>query len=294
MIRSMTGFGQADGELQGSRLHIDVKSVNHRFCEVVVRLPRELQSFEEPLKRTVQGAAKRGRFDVFVTTERTANGGTTGAELDWVLVNAYADAAKQLQERLGLQGELTVQQLLQLPNVLLTKDARTEDAETERILKVTLEGALARLTEMRCVEGANLAGDLQGRLDALEASRQAVAALSPQAVQSYAEKLRERIRELLQGETYPDEQRLATEVALMADRSSVDEELTRLDSHIGQFRALLQANEAVGRRLDFVIQEMNREVNTIGSKAAHTDIVKRVIEMKAELEKMREQVQNIE
>lgn len=294
MIRSMTGFGQADGELPGSRVHMDVKSVNHRFCEVVVRLPRELQSFEEPLKRIVQGAAKRGRFDVFVTTERSAEGAQSGVELDWALVHAYADAAKQVQNKLGLPGELNVQQLLQLPNVVSIKAVRTDDAETEQVLKATLETAVARLTAMRVVEGANLAADLDARLDAMEASRKSVAAFAPHAVSEYAAKLRERIRDLLQGEALPDEQRLATEVALMADRSSVDEELTRLDSHIGQFRGLLREKEAVGRKLDFIIQEMNREVNTIGSKAAHTDIVKQVIEMKAELEKMREQVQNIE
>jgi uncharacterized protein (TIGR00255 family) len=294
MIRSMTGFGQADGELPGSRVHIDVKSVNHRFCEVVVRLPRELQSFEEPLKKIVQRAAKRGRFDVFVTTERIADGNRCDVELDWTLVQAYAEAAKQLQRKLGLQGELSVNELLQLPNVISIKEAQADAAETERVLKATLEKAVERLTAMRDIEGRNLAADQEARLDALEESRKAIAVLAPQAVSEYAAKLRERIRDLLQAEVLPDEQRLATEVALMADRSSVDEELTRLDSHIGQFRELLRANEAVGRKLDFLIQEMNREVNTIGSKAAHTNMVKRVIEMKAELEKMREQVQNIE
>jgi uncharacterized protein (TIGR00255 family) len=293
MIRSMTGYGQAEGELSGNRVLIDVKSVNHRFLETVVRLPRELQSMEEPLRKAVQQAARRGRFDVFVTVERSVQG-ASGVDIDWPLVHAYASAARELRRTLGLQDELTLQQLLQLPDVIRLRSAPADEAEAKKVLTETLEKALAALTRMREAEGAHLSADLSARLDALEAARQTVAKLAPEAVRDYALKLRERIRELLQGHAGVDEQRLAAEVALMADRSNVDEELTRLDSHIRQFRELLQTGDAVGRRLDFLIQEMNREVNTIGSKSTRTEIAASVIEMKAELEKMREQVQNIE
>ncbi|KIL41141.1 stress-induced protein [Gordoniibacillus kamchatkensis] len=293
MIRSMTGYGQAQGELPGTIVLIDVKSVNHRFLETVVRLPRELQSLEEPLRKTVQQAARRGRFDVFVTVERSAEG-ESGVDIDWPLVHAYAGAARELRGKLGLQDELTLQHLLQLPDVVRLRNSAAGDEETRQVLVDVLGSALAALTRMREDEGIHLCADLSSRLDALEAERQKVAKLAPEAVHSYAAKLKERIRELLRGETGIDEQRMAGEIALMADRSNVDEELTRLDSHIRQFRKLLQSAEAVGRKLDFLIQEMNREVNTIGSKSAHTDITACVIEMKAELEKMREQVQNIE
>jgi uncharacterized protein (TIGR00255 family) len=289
----MTGFGQAAGELQGSLVSIDVKSVNHRFLEAVVRLPRELQSMEEPLRKTVQQAAKRGRFDVFVTVERGADA-AGGVDIDWPLVHAYAEAARQLRITLGLQDELTLQHLLQLPNVVAPRSGLAGGDETAAVLTATLDNALSALIRMREAEGAHLAADLTARLDVLESFRSQVEALAPQAVRDYAAKLQGRIRDLLQGEAAPDHQRLAAEVALMADRSNVDEELTRLDSHIRQCRLLLQEGGAVGRKLDFLLQEMNREVNTIGSKSARTDVTGCVIEMKAELEKMREQVQNIE
>lgn len=293
MIRSMTGYGQAEGELPGGSVLIDVKSVNHRFLEAVVRLPRELQNLEEPLRKTVQQAARRGRFDVFVTVERSAEG-VGGIDIDWPLVHAYAEAARELRSKLGLQDDLSLQQLLQLPDVVRIRSAPQGEAEAKEALVQTLKTALAGLMRMREAEGAHLSADLSARLDALEAERQTVANLAPDTVRDYAAKLRERIRELLQGEADVDEQRLAAEIAIMADRSNVEEELIRLDSHIRQFRKLLQSDEAVGRKLDFLIQEMNREVNTIGSKSARTEITASVIEMKAELEKMREQVQNIE
>ncbi|MFC0216059.1 YicC/YloC family endoribonuclease [Paenibacillus chartarius] len=293
MMRSMTGFGQAEAEWAGNRLTIDVRSVNHRYLETVFRLPREFQSWEDPLRKTVQRAARRGRFDVSVALER-GPGGAGGVQIDWALADAYADAAQQLQARFGLNDRLTLNHLLSLPNIVVPSGTHEDKDNGIDTAVQALQTALDALNGMREAEGRYLAADLQTRLDTVERWRQQMSSIAPRSVKEYAAKLRERIRELLQSEAAPDEQRLAAEVAFMADRSNIDEELTRLGSHIQQFRTLLGADEAVGRKLDFLIQEMNREVNTIGSKSASGELSGCVIETKAELEKMREQVQNIE
>ncbi|UUZ97304.1 YicC family protein [Paenibacillus sp. P25] len=293
MFFSMTGFGQAERSIAGFKVQIDLKSVNHRYSEVVVRLPREWAKHEDAIRRTVLQQVKRGRVDVFVSVEREGSG-APAFQVNWGLAEAYALAAEQLRDRLSLQDELRLSDLLRLPDLIVTDDKiGVSDEEMEQALTECAAEATRHLMRMRESEGAYLRSDLEQRLNAMRSFCASAAVLAPQAVKEYTDKLRVRMQELLQSVPL-DESRLAAEASPFADRTNVDEELTRLQSHFKQFQALLESSEPVGRKLDFLVQEMNREVNTIGSKAAHAGLTSLVVDMKAELEKMREQIQNIE
>jgi uncharacterized protein (TIGR00255 family) len=290
----MTGYGQAALEVGGLQIQIEAKSVNHRYCEVMIRMPREWLRYEEAVKKSIQQQVKRGRVDVFITME-LSTAGQPVVEVNWPLIDSYLQAAEQVNARTGRDEILPLAQLLQLPDVMIQRnhsDVREEDVE--QALMQCAEEAAKHLLTMRKREGEHLADDIRSRLLALQQFQGQLAAIAPGVADEYREKLRLRMKELLAEEHVIDDQRIAMEVAVFADRSNVDEELTRLTSHFAQGFELLQAEETVGRKLDFLVQEMNREVNTIGSKANHSAILKIVVEMKAELEKIREQVQNIE
>lgn len=294
MIRSMTGFGQASRSSYGFRIQIDLKSVNHRYCEIMVRMPREWMALEDPLKKAIQQHVRRGRIDVFVQIEPETAAGKS-IEVDWGLIGGYRQASEQIRDRLGLPDSLTLQQLLALPDVIRFKDdapVSMEVMETELI--ACAHEALDQLVQMRVKEGLHLQTDLAGRLRTLEAIHGQLRAYAPQAVEEYRTKLRLRMDELLSDSPGIDDDRLAMEAAIFADRSNIDEELTRLASHFVQFGQLLNEKEPVGRKQDFLLQEMNREANTIGSKANYAAMAGLVVELKAELEKIREQAQNIE
>jgi uncharacterized protein (TIGR00255 family) len=293
LINSMTGFGQANCSFAGYNVQIDLKSVNHRYCEVAVRMPREFLKFEELMKKTVSQQLKRGRVDMTVTIEQSTDT-VRPVELNWPLAEAYRSAADQLCVRFGLKPTLDVREYLAIPGMMIFKEASdATDEQFERELIICAEAALQKLVAMRRAEGKHLSADMEQRLELMATYLEQCRKLSSQVVQQYALKLQARIEEFLQQPIF-DEARLAAEVAIFADRSNVDEELTRLQSHIQQCQQLLNASEPVGRKFDFLLQEMNREVNTIGSKANHAELTIAVIEMKAELEKMREQIQNIE
>jgi uncharacterized protein (TIGR00255 family) len=294
MLPSMTGFGQASRSFAGYKVFIDVKSVNHRYCEVAIRMPKEWACYEDSLKKMVQQSIKRGRVDMFMSVERESSSSKT-ISVDWALVEGYREAADQMKARFGLTEALSLIDLLRLPDLVHFKEERQAPSdEVEQELCVCLQEALSGLMLMRQREGDFLLQDITERLEELVRLHAQLQTFAPMVVKEYAIKLSGRIKELLQGQGSIDENRLAAEIALFADRSNVDEELTRLQSHFGQFKQLLGSLEPVGRKLDFLIQEMNREVNTIGSKANHSELSTRVIDMKAELEKMREQIQNIE
>jgi uncharacterized protein (TIGR00255 family) len=291
----MTGFGQANRSFAGYSVQMDLKSVNHRYCEVIVRMPREWLKYEDLLKHTVLQQVKRGRADLYVTIERQAAADQT-IELNWPLAEAYFSAAEQLKDRFALDGKLELKDFLRIPELISIKEAVEAEDTAEEIkaaLGECISDALAQLLHMRELEGRHLYADTQMRLEAVEAMLEQTRNAAPQAVQDYTAKLRIRIQELLQQPAI-DEARIATEVAVFADRVNVDEETTRLQSHLQQCRLLLESPDPVGRKLDFLVQEMNREVNTIGSKANHAGLTVLVVDMKAELEKMREQIQNIE
>ncbi|MDO3409370.1 YicC/YloC family endoribonuclease [Saccharibacillus sp. CPCC 101409] len=295
MSFSMTGYGQSAMQRGGYKIQFEVKSVNHRYCEVVLRMPREWNSFEEGLRRLVQQHVKRGRIDVYVTRESESAG--TALALDRAAAESYIKAAEELARVYGIDGRLSASELLALPDVMVPSEASApeeENADWEPVLLEGLGKALEELVRMRGSEGSHLSEDCRIRLDNLAASHAELKRLAPTVVEDYRSRLRQRLTELQDGSFALDEHRIGMEVALFADRCSIDEELARLGSHFGQCRELLAGAEPKGRKLDFLIQEMNREVNTIGSKANHLALGGHVVEMKAELEKMREQAANLE
>jgi uncharacterized protein (TIGR00255 family) len=291
MIRSMTGFGAGRGAAAGEELDVEIRSVNHKFCEVKIRLPREYAALEIEAAKLVKERLARGGVDVSI--RRGAGAGGLAPRVDVQLAEAYARAFSDLQARLGLANGATLADILAADGVVRL-DERDVDLDAARsALRSALVSALDALVEMRAREGAALARDLSSRLDTIEALAARVADLAPQAVEHHRARLEERVTELARGIPL-DPARLAQEVALLADRSDVAEELTRLASHVAQVRALLASDEPAGRKLDFLVQEMHREVNTTGSKSQSADIAAVIVALKAEVERMREQVQNVE
>ncbi|MDF2671713.1 MAG: hypothetical protein K0R67_4019 [Paenibacillus sp.] len=302
MIRSMTGFGQAEGTTYVFRIQVELRTVNNRYCEIAVRMPREWLVWEDRVKRTIQPFIKRGRVEVNITCERI-HAAARDVEVDWPLVEGYRDAAEQIKARLQLSQSdvLTLRDLLQLPDLIVLRERHSEEHTEELglVLLNIVREATDRLVSMREAEGNHLSRDISERLDAMERMHRNVQLAAPMLAEEYRLKLKQRIEDLLDERSssisgLQDENRIAMEVSLLAERSDIQEELTRLNSHFAQCRLLLLTDEPIGRKLDFYIQEMNREVNTIGSKAGKIDIINQVVELKAELEKMREQVQNVE
>jgi len=291
MIRSMTGFGSGRGGGAGEEIDAEVRSVNHKYCEVKVRLPRELAALEVELVRQVKERLARGGIEV--TMRRGAVRRAIAPRVDLELAADYARAFEEVRRRLGLTGEVSLDAVLGAEGVV-TLEERTVDLDAARPgAAEALAKALAELTDMREREGAALARDLEGRLAVVESFVDRVSSLSPGSVEVYRDRLAERVQELSRG-LAPDPMRLATEVALFADRVDVSEEVTRLRSHLAQMRDLLSGGEPAGRKMDFLVQEMHREVNTIGSKSQSAEIAASVVSLKAEVERMREQVQNVE
>ncbi len=292
MVRSMTGFGRGEATGQPGKITVEMKAVNHRFSEVVFRMPRQFNVHEEPAKKLILGQVTRGRVDVFISWEAAAS--AKGVKVDKELALAYHNALKELGEEIGSKSELSLDTLARLPDVLSIQEGSVSDEEVWAVLEPALTAALTNLIAMREREGATLVQDLTERLDKIESFREASAERAPQVVVEYRDRLTKRLEELLPQGNHVDPQRLAQEVAVFADRADVSEEIQRLGSHIAQFRAALTEGEAIGRKLDFLVQELGREVNTIGSKANDASMTAGVVAAKSELEKIREQVQNIE
>lgn len=292
MPRSMTGYGRARGLDDGREIVVEIRAVNHRYYEFSARLPKGLLFLEEKLKALLSEEISRGKVEISVTVTRPESAGME-VSANTELALAYLSALRGMNERLGLNDNLELSDILRLPDVLtVTKEPEDEEAVTQAVLKVARE-ALDSFLEMRRAEGAKLVEDLAGKISALEVMRGRVAQLEPESTENYRQRLLAKLQELL-GERDIDEQRILTETAIFADKIAVDEETVRLKSHLEQFGSLLESGGAVGRKLDFLVQEMNREVNTIGSKAQNLEITKLVVDMKAEIEKIREQIQNIE
>jgi uncharacterized protein (TIGR00255 family) len=293
LTQSMTGYGQALREFGEYHLQVELKSVNHRYLEMNVRLPREWLRVEDAVKQKLRYSLQRGKVDVFISITSEALD-SHKVKVDWALAEGYFDAAQQLRAKFGLPDTLSIQDFLQVPELIqLSEPTKKENPAVQEQMLLCLEDALQELLTMRRAEGNHLIIDLAERLAVLRSLHEAMQNLAPKVVEQYRYKLRSRMQELMDGMPY-DENRLLQEVVIHTDRTNVDEELTRLESHFQQFKQLLKVEEPVGRKLDFLLQEMNREVNTIGSKANDSDLIQHVVEMKAELEKMREQVQNIQ
>ncbi len=295
MVKSMTGYGRARRTVNGRDITVEVRSVNNRYLDCSVKMPRAYIFAEDAVKALVQKSASRGKVDVFVTVD------SLGAEETVVAVNeplarSYLAALRRLYELDGgkmVRGSYYATDLARLPDVLTVTKAEEDLESLSADLCGVTEEALTAHAAMRAREGEKLAGDILGRLDTIEALTARVEARSPQTVAEYREKLLARMNEVLQSATV-DEGRILTEAAVFADKVAVDEETVRLRSHLDQLREMLESGEPVGRKLDFLIQEVNRESNTIGSKCSDVEIARVVVELKAEVEKIREQVQNIE
>jgi uncharacterized protein (TIGR00255 family) len=293
LIRSMTGFGAGRAEQGGEAVAVEVRSVNGKFCEVRARLPRELSALEPAIGKAVKARIARGAVDVTVRREGAA--GLAGAlpEVNLPLAAAYAKALRELQSELGLAGDLRLADLVGLDGVVALGEHAPDTGDAESATLSALDRAVTALEEMRGREGESLARDLRARLGTVENNAEAIRELSPRSVEAYRDRLTARIAELSRG-TPAEPARLAQEVAFFADRVDIAEELTRLASHLLQMRALIDSGGPVGRKLEFLVQELNREVNTVGSKSQNAAIATRVVELKAELERIREQVANVE
>ena len=291
MIKSMTGFGQGSAEGANFKVRVDVRSVNNRFLDIHVRLPQELSSYELTIKKQAQAALHRGRIDITVVVEQTRE---ASFQINRPLVAGYLNALGELKREFGLEGDPSLELIAKLAGALqAAQDSDQTDTSLATGIAAAVSQALVTLTEMRLVEGQELAVELNSRLDIIEKQMPTIESEAARLPGIYRERLQKRFQELLAGNQV-DETRLAQEAVLLADRSDISEEIARLKSHLVQMRDVVRSNEEVGKRIDFILQEMNREANTILSKASDIAISDAAIIIKTEVEKMREQGQNVE
>ena len=291
-IKSMTGYGSAKGSCEGFDITIELKSVNNRYLDTSVRLPRSFLFAEEAIKACVQKHISRGKVDVFVSVANTGDDSVV-VSVNEPLAKGYAAAIKKIAELCDLPDELSALSIARMSDVLSVEKKEADKELLAAGITAICENALDEFDAMRLREGAKLSADVEERLVTIENYVSSVEERSPETVAEYREKLWKKMSEVLSSTTV-DEQRILTEAAIFADKVAVDEETVRLRSHIAQMRGMLASGSPIGRKMDFLIQEFNRESNTIGSKCNNSDIAKIVIELKSEIEKIREQIQNIE
>lgn len=293
MIKSMTGYGRGEACAEGRRFTVELKSVNNRFCEVILRQPRSLAQIEDKIKRRIQERVNRGRVDGYISIEETGEI-TPAVKVDKALAVAYHKAMEELKESLSISDVISIKDLISLPNVISLEQPEENVEEWLAAVEEATDRALDGLLAMRQNEGQRLKTDILQRADEIHRLiLEQVSERAPLVVQEHREKLSQRLAEWLEGGVI-DETRLAAEVAIFTDRADISEEIVRLSSHLQQLKEILAEGGPVGRKLDFLVQEMNREINTIGSKANDLVITNAVVNAKSELEKIREQVQNIE
>ena len=292
MIKSMTGFGRCELVRDSRKFTVELKSVNHRYLDVNIRMPKKLNFFESSIRSLLKQYAARGKVDLFISYEDSAQN-QVSLKYNEALAAEYLDCFRKMEEQFGLENDIRVSALSRYPEVITMEEQAVDEEELWSLLKETLEGAFTQFVETRITEGENLKKDLLGKLDGILEDVEAIEKRSPEIVKEYREKLEEKVQELL-GDTQIDENRLATEIVLFADKICTDEELVRLRSHILHMKATLDEESGIGRKLDFIAQEMNREANTILSKANDLDVSNHAINLKTEIEKIREQIQNIE
>lgn len=292
MIKSMTGYGKSEQTIDSLNVTVEIKSVNHRYFEFSARVPREYGFLEEKLKKYCNSLITRGKVECYASVEDLEER-EMEVNVNETLAAGYVKALKELSERFGLKDDISAVTLSRYPDVITLHKASEDEERIWNAVKTVAETAVSKFIEMRETEGSKLRGDILSRADYIIECVEFIEGRSPETVREYNEKLKQRMKELL-GDAAVDEQRLLNEAAIYADKIAVDEETVRLRSHISQLREFMNSSEAIGRKLDFLVQEINREANTIGSKAQDVDIAKKVIAIKAEVEKIREQVQNIE
>ena len=291
MIKSMTGYGKSNLSKDLREYQIEIKSVNHRYLDISVKMPKAISYLEDVIKKEVAKKIKRGKVDVFVTFENNSTEGRQ-IKINKEIAKIYIEELKALAKQEGILENIEVTEISKYPDVLSIKNTQDDDVIQEEVTKVVAE-ATENLFSMRQIEGEELAKDILRRTRFIEGKITEISSLSTGLIEEYVVKLEGRIKELLKDQEI-DKQRLAQEVVIYADKCSIEEEITRLRSHISQLKFLLNSEETVVKKLDFLIQEMNRETNTIGSKANNLEITNRVVDIKTEIENIREQIQNIE
>jgi uncharacterized protein (TIGR00255 family) len=293
-MKSMTGHGRGENVRDGYRISVELGSVNRKQLELAINLPRELDSLEGKVREAINRKLSRGRLTARVSLETAADNTAAQVQLNRDLARAYTDEFRKLAEELDLAGDVTLDTLLRAPGVVQTNGAALDADTFWPALETALTAALKDLVDMRQAEGNHLAADLSERIQSIATAIARIENQAPKVVERYRRNLAGRVAELVQETVDIDDERLAREVAYFADRCDISEEITRLKSHFEQFEGFLKSTKPVGRTLDFLSQEMNREINTIGSKGNDSTISKEVVTVKAELEKFREQVQNVE
>ena len=288
----MTGFGRCLESVDGKTIIVEIKSVNHRYFEFSSRVPRSCGYLDEKLKSFIQGKVSRGKLDVGVSIQSDSVSDEK-IEVNSEVAKGYITALRSANEELGLEDDLTLSRIMRLPDIFDVKKIEEDEETVWNEVKSVAEKALERFIAMREAEGEKMREDILSRLDYITGLVEKIEKKSPETTEKYRKKLFDKISEVLK-DTNVDEQRILTEAAIFSEKTAVDEETVRLRSHINQCREMLSMNEAVGRKLDFLIQEFNREANTIGSKCQDIEITKVVVDLKSEIEKIREQVQNIE
>ena len=291
MIKSMTSYGKSNLIVNSREYQVEIKSINHRYLDISVKMPRTISYLEEDVKKEIQKQISRGKVDVFITY---SNNGKEGNEvkINTELAKLYISELRKLAEEENLQANIEVTDISKFPDVLSIKSNNDDETIKQELLEAVNQ-ATTSLMKMREAEGMKLFQDLNERLCEVERKTIEISNLSTGLIEEYVVKLEDRIKEILKTDNI-DQGRLSQEVVIYADKCSVEEEITRLKSHIAQFKQLLKADQAIGKKIDFLIQEMNRETNTIGSKANNLEITNHVVDVKTELENIREQIQNIE
>lgn len=292
MIKSMTGFGRCELEIDGITVSVELKSVNHKFLEINARVPRTYAFLEESIKSFLKQKLSRGKVDVFVNVN-TGETAETQVAINHSYTKAYLTALEELSTVYGLENDVKVSSLIKNPEIFNVEKEQIDDERIWNAVKPVAEQAVDAFVSMREAEGKKLVDDVKSRIATVLNNVEFIEQRSPETVKLYRERLEQKMRELL-GEFSADEQRILTETAIFADKIAVAEETVRLRSHISQLENLLNTGDVIGRKSDFIVQEMNREANTIGSKAQDVEIARRVVDIKAEIEKIREQIQNIE
>ena len=291
MIKSMTGYGKANLSKELREYQIEIKSVNHRYLDIAIKIPRVLSYLEDDIKKEISKKVKRGKIDVCITFENNSTEGRN-VKINTEIAKIYIQELRNLAKEEQLQTNIEVTEIAKFPDVLSIQSVEDDEKIKQEIIELT-QNATDKLVLMRKAEGNKIAEDLLNRINQISKKVEEISKFSTGLIQEYVVKLEGRIKEILKDKQI-DENRLAQEVVIYADKCSIEEEVTRLNSHISQFKKFLCSDEAIGKKLDFLVQEMNRETNTIGSKANNLEITNGVIDIKTELENIREQIQNIE
>lgn len=293
MAISMTGFGRGEYKNNNYYFLVECKTINHKYCDINIRLPRKISFLEDKARNFIKNYIKRGRVDIYIKLDLLGSE-DVNLKFDETLANQYVNILREIRDKFDLVDDISVMNVAKFPDIIKTEEKEEDEDLLWSMLSKALEETLTKLKEMRSEEGQKLAQDVLERCDILQNTIEEIEKNSYNVVIDYKEKLNNRISEILDNPSLIDENRLAQEVAIYADKSSITEEIVRFKSHIGQLRSTIVKDESIGRKIDFLIQEMNRETNTIGSKSSDLNITNLVVEIKSELEKIREQIQNIE